>query len=322
MALQSQMEPKDRDSRFYYEPLLKPHPVGAMKPFSFLGKTQKVPMWVSSMTGGTKLARKINTNLARVCREFGMGMGLGSCRVILSDDTHFNDFNMRPVIGNELPLYANLGISQIEQSLKQNTFHEITELVNRLQADGLIIHVNPMQEWIQPEGDRLTIAPIETIKKCINKADFNVIVKEVGQGMGPESLRQLMRLPLAAIEFASFGGTNFAKIELMRSDLVSRELFEPFATIGEDAESMVGYVNSIASDEHEKVLCRQVIISGGIRNFLDGYFLISKLSLPAVYGQASAYLRHAKEDYDDLYRFVELQVKGYMLASSYLTIHK
>ena len=105
------------DDRFYYEPLLSAHP-SETNPVGFLGKKLRAPIWVSSMTGGTELARKINTNLARACREFGMGMGLGSCRSLLDRDEYLGDFNVRELIGDELPFYANLGIAQVEQLIK------------------------------------------------------------------------------------------------------------------------------------------------------------------------------------------------------------
>ena len=89
LAFRSQIDKQDLDSRFYYEPLLSGHPErGSLPGFEFLGKSLKAPLWVSSMTGGTEMAKTINQNLARACKDFGIGMGLGSCRSILfSDDT-------------------------------------------------------------------------------------------------------------------------------------------------------------------------------------------------------------------------------------------
>ena len=319
LAFNSRTEAASIDARFYYEPLLAAHPSGGLKPFEFLGRNLRVPIWVSSMTGGTQLARGINTNLARVCREFGMGMGLGSCRIILKDDRYFDDFNMRPVIGSDLPLWANLGIAQVEQLIADQQVTLITELVKRLQADGIIVHVNPMQEWLQPEGDRLTVPPVETIKRLIDKTNLPIIVKEVGQGMGPESLRELLCLPLAGIEFAAFGGTNFASLELQRAAESERDLFAPLAFVGHTAEEMLSWINQEA-ESGSGIQVKNIIISGGIRNFLDGYYLLKKSRLPAVYGQASALLKYARGNYDDLQKFVEGQVKGLALAYAYLRI--
>jgi len=319
LALNSQTLLASQDKRFNYEPILNAHPSGEDEEIDFLGKKQKVPLWVSSMTGGTKMAGTINRNLARACNEFGMGMGLGSCRIIMDDDTYFEDFNMRSIIGDEYPFYANLGIAQVEELLAAGNSKRIGELLDRLHADGLIIHVNPLQEWCQPEGDRFPKAAIDTIRELLKIADYPVIVKEVGQGMGPESLKALLKLPLAAIDFAAFGGTNFAHIELMRAENTAREFYQPLSFLGHDAEDMTNTVNQLLKSESD-IKCRQLIISGGIKSFLDGYYLINKSKLPAVYGQASNFLRYAREDYATLQEYVNYQVTGLQLARTYLTL--
>jgi isopentenyl-diphosphate delta-isomerase len=321
LALESQTLKDLNDRRFWYEPLLSAHPQG-LTPFNFLGKQFNAPLWVSSMTGGTKLAKTINTNLAKACNEFGFGMGLGSCRIILRDNTHFDDFNMRPIIGENLPLYANLGISQVEELVLNNQAQLANDLVKRLQANGLIIHVNPLQEWFQPEGDRLQKPPLYIIQKYLEKSEFPVIVKEVGQGMGPQGLLQLMKLPLAAIEFAAFGGTNFAQMEMTRNpDNIFRELFEPLTKVGVDAPDMLNLVNKTVNSEKD-ILCKEVIISGGIKSFLDGYYLIKKCKIPAVYGQASSFLKHAQGDYSELQQYIRNQVRGLEMAYAYLQIRE
>jgi isopentenyl-diphosphate Delta-isomerase len=318
LAFQSQTPKEYLDSRFVYEPMLAAHPAG-LTPFPFLGKTFRVPFWASSMTGGTELAVKINRNLASACKEFGFGMGLGSCRIILDDDTYFPDFDMRDIIGDELPLYANLGICQVEWLLENNHAHKISELVKRLRADGLIIHVNPMQEWFQDEGDVLKYPPIDTIKQALDTCKFPIIIKEVGQGMGQASLSELLKLPLAAIEFGAFGGTNFAKVELLRNPSASKELFEPLSLVGADAYQMLDDINDIYVKE-KGFKCKQLIISGGIKSFLDGYYCIQKSPFPAVFGQASAFLKYAKEDYSQLQTYITQQIKGYEMALAYLRV--
>ena len=320
LALTSQTGIPEMDRRFHYEPMLQSHPPEGLKPCTILGKEHRVPMWVSSMTGGTRMAGTINRNLAMACNEFGMGMGLGSCRIIMDDDTYFEDFNMRKIIGDNLPLWANLGIAQIEELVSTDQVSRACRLVEKLRADGLIIHVNPMQEWFQPEGDILSQSPLESIKQFMGRSDFPVIVKEVGQGMGPESLRRLLQLPVQAIEFAAFGGTNFARVELMRDEEASRELFEPLSYTGEDVYSMVEYVNRIV--EKEEPACKELIISGGVKTFLDGYYLINKSALPAVYGMASTFLKYAREDYRQLRDFVHSQVRGLEMAYAYLSVRE
>ncbi|MGB1216306.1 MAG: isopentenyl-diphosphate delta-isomerase, partial [Saprospiraceae bacterium] len=164
LAFQSQIAQGTLDERFYYEPLLAAHPErGSLPKIRFLGKDMKAPLWVSSMTGGTLVANTINHNLARACGEFGMGMGLGSCRQLLRSDEYLKDFSVRHLMGDNLPLYANLGIAQLEQLLEKGETFLVDNLLEKLQADGLIVHVNPLQEWLQPEGDRFKYPPIETI---------------------------------------------------------------------------------------------------------------------------------------------------------------
>ncbi len=323
LAFQSQISQLHIDPRFQYEPLLAGHPKeGSLPNISFLGKTLRAPMWVSSMTGGTALAHTINHNLARACKEFGFGMGLGSCRSLLYTNETLNDFNIRKLIGDDLPLYANLGIAQVEQLIHNGQIQLITELLDKLSADGLIIHINPLQEWLQPEGDRIEHPPIETITRLLEKKDLNIIVKEVGQGMGYQSLEALFQLPLQAIDFAANGGTNFAKVELLRAANHIKAMYEPLAQIGHNAEEMTNFTNEIIHSLGNKALCKQVIISGGIQNFLDGYYLINKLNVPSIYGQASAFLKHARESYELLAQFVEMQIKGLELANAFLRLKK
>lgn len=321
LAFSSQVKAAEADSRFYYEPLMGSHTRGKLEPFTFLGKTMRLPIWVSSMTGGTALARTINTNLARACNEFGMGMGLGSCRKLLENEEHIADFDMRDIIGNDLPFYANIGIAQLEQMLENNSYQRLLDLVNRLRADGLIVHVNPVQEWLQPEGDLLHHPPFSIIEEFLSLAKIKVIVKEVGQGMGPESLRKIMWLPIEALEFAAFGGTNFARVELARSEPAQQELFEPFSLIGHGAEEMLSIVNGMVQ-QNQPLKCKQLIISGGVKSFLDGFYFLNRSKLPAIYGQASGFLRHAQGDYSQLKAYVEGQAKGLLFAKSFLRVRE
>ncbi len=320
LTLDSQIKLSEQDLRFNYEPMLAAHPENSNLSIQFLGKTMQTPIWVSSMTGGTGVARSINGHLARACREFGMGMGLGSCRKILFDKTHWDDFNFRDEIGDEQPFWANLGIAQVEELLLSKNIQAVADLVGELRADGLIVHVNPLQEWFQPEGNRLKQSPLHTIQQLLNLVDLKIIVKEVGQGFGPESLRQLLSLPLEAIEFGAYGGTNFSKLEMLRGDLQKLEASLPFAFVGQSANQMVDSINQILK-ENQNPACRQLIISGGIQNALDGYYLTSKSQLPAVFGMASAVLKHASESYESLAGFLENQIQSLRLAKAYLKIN-
>ena len=319
LALESQTKHSEQDLRFNYEPLLAAHPENADLGIDFLGKTLQTPIWVSSMTGGTGVARTINGNIARACHEFGMGMGLGSCRKILFDKTDWADFDFRDEIGDQ-PFWANLGVAQVEELLASKNIQAVIDLVGELRADGLIVHVNPLQEWFQPEGNRLKQSPLQTIQQLLDQVSVKVIVKEVGQGFGPESLQQLLALPLEAIEFGAYGGTNFSKLEMLRGDQQKLEASLPFAFVGQSANQMVDSVNQILK-KNPNLACRQLIISGGIQNALDGYYLTSKSQLPAVFGMASAVLKHASESYESLQNFLQNQIQVLSLAKAYLKIN-
>lgn len=321
LAFKSRVGSGELDARFYYEPMLAGHPrPGSLQSIPFLGKTLRVPIWISSMTGGTAMAGKINHLLARVCAEFGMGMGLGSCRQLLYSDQYLPDFDIRETMGADLPLFANLGVAQIEKLLEQKETERIPALLHKLRADGLIVHINPLQEAMQPEGDVFQRPPLEVLQELLQLFDLQIIVKEVGQGFGPESLRALLQLPLAAVEFAAAGGTNFAKLELLRSTPEKAAIFEKIAAVGHTASEMLEWTNALKTELGERCKTPHLILSGGVADFLDGYYLTQKSLIPAVYGQASGFLKHAQGDYAALRAFAESQVRGLELASAFLRV--
>lgn len=319
LASESQIEEWQSDKRFYYEPLIGVHGSEISKEFPLFNKALKFPLWVSSMTGGTPEARKINENLARACKRYGLGMGLGSCRALLENPNTIKDFDLREHIGDQ-PFFANLGISQIEKELHSGSLSRIEDMLGKLQADGIIIHVNPLQEFIQPEGDEITKRPIDTIEAFIAKLNVDMIVKEVGQGIGPESLKLILQLPVV-LEFAAFGGTNFSRIESNRLDQASVSSFTELATVGHTMNEMIEYINKLISDNRE-IRIKGVIASGGIKSYLDGYYAIQALKTNAIYGQASGLLKHARNSYESLDNYVQDQIRGYALAGQFLKIRK
>ncbi len=322
LAIASATQLSTKDDRFYYEPMLSIHPDSTTQLSTvFLQKPFEAPIWVSSMTGGTGIAKIINENLARACKDFGLGMGLGSCRKILFDDEYLEDFMVRRFIGDQ-PLYANLGIAQVSDLLSKGQAKVIAEMINKLSADGLIIHVNPVQEWLQPEGDIIAgNTPMAVIESALDKLNCPIIVKEVGQGIGPQSLLALMKLPLAAIEFAAYGGTNFAKLENLRDPRTDQ--IDPICFVGHHPTEMIEMIHRILEEcPSDDIACKEFIISGGIKDYLDGYYYNDLLSVNSIYGQAAGFLKHAHGDYDDLAYYVEQQINGYKFAKQYLTVKK
>ncbi|NNF22264.1 MAG: type 2 isopentenyl-diphosphate Delta-isomerase [Saprospiraceae bacterium] len=319
LAFKSAVAVTQADARFYYEPMLKGHPDDTLDiSLGFLNKRMQYPIWVSSMTGGTEKAKRINHNLGRICGEFGLGMGLGSCRQLLYEDKRIEEFDIRDQMKDQ-PLFVNLGIAQIEELTEGKALDRIDELISKLRADGLIIHINPLQEWLQPEGDRIKTSPFNLISKLLEVVDYPVIVKEVGQGFGPESLRKLMQLPLAAVDLAGFGGTNFSKLELLRSDEIKLNAYKDVFNLGHSCEQMLEWIEQIKSKNPSGIKCEKIIFSGGIRNFLDGYYFIKKCSHPSFYAQASSFLKYAL-DYEALRRHVILQIEGLKMAHAFLDV--
>ncbi len=294
------------DVRFDYEPLFFTHPkADETWPTTFLGFKLDFPLWVSSMTGGVEKSQTINHNLARLCGEFNLGMGLGSCRVLLTSNERLNDFKVRKYLRDQ-PLFANIGYAQLEELFVSHKFNQLHELVKTLDASGLIIHLNPLQEWFQPNGDKFNLNPIVTLQKFLDETSYPVLIKEVGQGIGPKSLKALLDLPLSGIEFGAFGGTNFSLLESFRSDdgLYKR----PFIQVGHTALEMVGILNALPDKGKE------FIISGGMKTVLDGYELKAKLKAPSVIGMASTFLAPAQESYEVL-REHFLQMKESLLVA-------
>ncbi len=320
LAFEASVDKILADNRFMYEPLLSAHPdMTVEEPIDFLGKKLKFPFWISSMTGGTQKAGAINSKLAKAAKEFGLGMGLGSCRTLFNSDDYWEDFKMRPIIGPDMPLYSNLGIAQVESLLYKGEIEKIDFLNKQLETDGTMIHINPLQEAFQPEGDRIKHPPIETIQKTLELIQSPIIIKEVGQGIGYNSIKELLQLNIAAIEFGGLGGTNFTKLEQMRN-LNHHPIVEKFTRIGHTAEDMTLMVNQIL--EETEVKCKQVIISGGIKSVLDGYYLHKICKLPSVIGMGSTFLKYALKDYADLQKMIQELTLSWRLAEAYLTVRE
>ena len=319
LAFKSAVAAVQADNRFYYEPMLQGHLNEKIDyGLDFLGKRMSYPIWISSMTGGTEKANTINHNLAKIAGEFGFGMGLGSCRQLLYEDKRLHEFDIRQFMPDQ-PICLNLGIAQIEEMIDSHEIYKIHILAEKLNADGLIVHINPLQEWLQPEGDVIKRPPIDTLNELLESIELPVIVKEVGQGFGMESLKALLALPIAAVDLAGFGGTNFSKLELMRSDEIRHNSYQDLFNIGHTCDEMVEWINNMKEDNPNMIKCERIIFSGGIKNFLDGYYFVKKCTHPSFYAQASGFLKYAM-NLDDLRRHARLQIEGYKLANAMLTI--
>lgn len=224
-----------------------------------LGKRLSAPILIASMTGGPEQGAQINQNLATAAQQLGLGMGLGSLRVIFEQPETLPTFAVRD-LAPEILLLANLGAVQLNTGFSE--WH-CREAVSRVGADGLYLHLNPLQEAIQPEGDTDFSDLTEHIAEICSQLEFPVLAKECGNGLSGRAARELVSAGIQGLEVSGRGGTSWAWIEAQRqSDPRRKRLGETFAEWG------------IPTPESIR-LCREatpealIIGSGGIRNGLD-----------------------------------------------------
>ena len=175
----------------------------------FLGHELGAPLLLSAMTGGTRRAHEINRRLAAAAQRRGLAMGLGSQRVALEGAEPMASYRVREVAPDVL-LLANLGAVQLNLGFGLEECHHAVEAVG---ADGLVLHLNALQEAIQPEGNTDFRGLFSKIARLCRQAPYPVIVKEVGWGISGEVARQLEVAGVAAVDLAGSGGTSWSRVE-------------------------------------------------------------------------------------------------------------
>lgn len=252
-----------------------------------LGKKLDAPLLVSCMTGGTPEAQRINATLAQVAEEFGIAMGLGSGRALIENPATLPTFDVRQYAPSVL-LLANLGAVQLNKGYGVD---QCRRLIDMLQADALVLHLNPLQEAIQPEGDTNFRGLLANIAALCKQLDVPVVVKEVGWGIGPGAVRALFDAGAAAIDIAGAGGTSWSEVERYR-------IAEPWRERVAGAFTGWGIPTTRCIREARSVAPKQTIIaSGGIRNGVD---VAKAIALGAdAAGIAGPFLRAANVSLDD-----------------------
>jgi len=310
LASRAQTGAEHLDRRFNYEPMFFAHENVSSTEVNFLHFKLDFPLWISSMTGGTAEAFTINQNLSKLAGKYGLGLGLGSCRPLLESDERLRDFDLRNNTAG--PLFANLGLAQVEELVLSNRSSTIHELVKRLQVDGLMIHINPLQEWFQPAGDRFKQSPLVTINRFLETSRYPIFVKEVGHGIGPKSLEALLSMGIAGIEFGAFGGTNFSKLEMLRSE--GQVIKSNFINVGHSSEEMIEFLNSMTLGNKE------FIISGGIKDPLDALYLQNKFKKKALIGMAHSFLAPARVSFESLEKYFLEFKEAYVYGKQLLEV--
>ncbi len=219
---------------------------------TFLKRKFSLPFMVLSMTGGHETVEKINKDIALACEEKNIVMGVGSQRAMIEKPELARTFKVKDV-APDVFLCGNVGGYQ----LTKYPFEKIESMVSSIEADALCIHLNPLQEIVQPEGDRNWHGVLAAIEKTCEKLDVPVIAKEVGAGINAEVCKELEHAGVAAIDVSGTGGTSWAGIEVHRKGADAGNLYWNW-----------GVPTTTALTEAAKAVKLPLIASGGVRNGL------------------------------------------------------
>ncbi len=223
------------------------------------GKTLAAPLLISSMTGGTDIAQNINRHLAEAAQEMEIAMGVGSQRAAIVDPLFADTFRVRSVAPDIL-LFANLGAIQFNYGFTPDDARKAVDMIG---ADALFLHLNPLQEAVQAEGDRNWAGVLEKIGELAGASDVPVIVKEVGNGISGALARRLADVGVAGIDVAGAGGTSWSEVEAHRQlDEKMRRVAHSFAGWGIPTARALTDVRAALPNT-------PVIASGGVRTGID-----------------------------------------------------
>lgn len=233
------------------------------------GRRLAAPLLVSCMTGGVGEAGPVNRALAEAAQHHRVAFGLGSGRALLEDPAQAASFSVRDVAPDVL-LLANLGAVQ----LHDHDAGACARLVAACGADGLVLHLNAVQEAVQPGGDTAFAGVLALVEALCAALDVPVIAKEVGFGMAPEDVARLVEAGVAGVDVAGAGGTNWARVEGLRDDRAGR-VAAAFTDWGWPTAACVRSARAVLDAGGPGVL---LVGSGGIR---DGVAALKVLCLGA-----------------------------------------
>jgi isopentenyl-diphosphate Delta-isomerase len=270
----------------------------------FLGKTLSLPLMISPLTGGGDLSKTINRRLAKAAETLGLGMAVGSQKLMLDKLASHDSYLLRDIAPN-VPLLANLGIVHVKRGKDY-----LLKAVESIEADGLILYVNPIQEALQDEGEKDFRGILPKLEEIAADFPYPILLKEVGAGI-QESLMMWAagNLGIKGVDVAGLGGTNWARIE----GLISNRDYGNYESLGtETSEAIMTARKHLRDDQY-------LIASGGIRNGID---MAKALALGAnLVSMGLPFLRWASQSFEDIIRGVtalkqELQVAMWYTGSS------
>lgn len=248
----------------------------------FLGRPLRAPILISAMTGGTPAASEINRRLAAAAEALGLAMGVGSQRAAIEDPSLAATYQVRDVAPH-IVLLANLGAVQLNYGYGLDECRRAVEMIG---ADALVLHLNPLQEYLQREGNRNFRGLLPRIQAVTRQLGVPVIVKEVGWGLSPRVVRALFDAGVAAVDVAGAGGTSWSEVEKRRSG--SRQAWQLAAVFDHWGIPTVEAIRGARAEAGEAAT---IIGSGGVRNGLQ---IAQALALGAnLVGMALPLLRSA-----------------------------
>lgn len=267
----------------------------------FFGKTLRLPLLIASMTGGHPATEKINARLAKAAQEARIGIGVGSQRAALEDRALVRSYRVVREAAPDAFVYGNIGVPQLRKYGPEG----VQRVIDMIEADAVAIHLNFLQEAVQPEGDVQARGCLEMLEKVCREVNRPVIVKETGAGLSREVAVALKRAGAAALDVGGLGGTNFAPVEALRArargDALQEDLGRVFRTWGISTPVSI-------------VECRStglpILATGGIRTGLDA---AKALALGAMAAQAGLPFMKAalkgEVEVGRLIRFMEAELR-------------
>ena len=275
------------------------------------GKRLAAPILISSMTGGTSEAETINLRLAEAAQEMKIAMGVGSQRAAIEHPEQAQTFQVRRV-ASDILLFANLGAVQFNYGYG---IDQCKRAVDMIEADALILHLNPLQEAVQDAGDTNFAGLAKKIEEVCKKLEVPVIAKEVGWGMSEQTAKLLANCGVSAIDVAGAGGTSWSQVEMHRApDEFTRELAATFVGWGIPTSASILNVKKAAPD-------MTIFASGGIKDGLD---IAKCIALGArLGGMAGQFLKAAAvstEKAVDMMKLTKKQIEVTMFATGVGTL--
>ncbi len=224
----------------------------------FLKKDISFPFLISCMTGGTSEAERINEKLAIAAKELNIPIGVGSQRQALEDNKHYATYKVVRENAGSVHVLGNIGAAQVATS--KTIVDDFKLMIDLVEADAMVVHINPLQELLQPEGEPNFDGLLKNLEKVIAKTSIPVICKEVGSGISKKAAKHLLEIGVYGIDVAGAGGTSWAAVELQRN----KKTDAYFSEWGLPTSYCVKTVAELKSKYNFKL-----IASGGINDGVD-----------------------------------------------------